>query len=287
MTIATRGILTLSCPDRPGIVASVSGFLFQQDCNIAESAQFEDPTSRRFFLRTVFQPGAGSPSFDDLRAGFAAIAKRHDMTWSIADAGSRLRTMILVSKFDHCLADLLYRHRIGQLPVEITAIVSNHPREALSLTDFGGHPFHHLPVTAATKAEQEAKLWALVQETGTELVVLARYMQVLSADLSRKLSGRAINIHHSFLPGFKGAKPYHQAFERGVKLIGATAHYVTDDLDEGPIIEQAVERVDHNRMPDDLVAIGRDIETIVLARAVRWHAERRILLNGTKTVVFR
>jgi formyltetrahydrofolate deformylase len=279
-------ILTLSCPDRPGIVAAVSTLLFQAGCNILDAQQFDDTETGRFFMRVVFnrldegQPHAAiATAVDDL-------AGRFGMEFSLREQKTRQRVMLLVSKFDHCLADLLYRWRIGELPMEITAIVSNHGRASLSSTDIGDLPFHHLPVTRQTKMEQEAALWRLVQETGTDLVVLARYMQILSDGLSAKLLGRCINIHHSFLPGFKGAKPYHQAHERGVKLIGATAHYVTPDLDEGPIIEQDVERISHRDTPDDLVRKGRDIERRVLARAVRHHLEDRVVLNGKKTVVF-
>jgi formyltetrahydrofolate deformylase len=221
-----------------------------------------------------------------MRTGFAAIAERFGMDWQMRDRASRRRVMLLVSKSDHCLADILYRWRIGELEMIPTAVVSNHPREVYGTLDFGKIPFHHLPSTRETKREQEAAIWKLVKDTGTDLVVLARYMQILSDELSAKLSGRCINIHHSFLPGFKGARPYHQAHERGVKLIGATAHYVTSDLDEGPIIDQDVERISHRDTPDDLVRKGRDIERRVLARAVRHHLEDRVILNGRKTVVF-
>jgi formyltetrahydrofolate deformylase len=221
-----------------------------------------------------------------IRDGFAAIGRLFDMKWTLRSTEQKQRVMLLASKFDHCLTDLLYRWRIGELPMEISAIVSNHPRETYSRLDLDGVDFHHLPIAKDTKPEQEARIWDLVNETKTDLVVLARYMQVLSDDLSAKLSGRCINIHHSFLPGFKGAKPYHQAYDRGVKLIGATAHYVTSDLDEGPIIEQDVERISHQLTPDDLIRKGRDIERRVLARAVNWHLEDRVLLNGKHTVVF-
>ncbi len=280
-------ILKMSCPDRPGIVAAVSGYFYQQDCNIIESAQFEDPHSGRFFMRTVFATGDQSPDLTALTAGFAAIGLRYEMDWSLVDAARRSRMMILVSRFDHCLVDLLYRTRIGQLHAEVVGIVSNHPRDTFRDEEFGDIPFHHLPVTAATKPEQEDALFALIEAADADLVVLARYMQILSPGLSERLAGRAINIHHSFLPGFKGAKPYQQAYARGVKLIGATAHYVTPVLDDGPIIEQAVERIDHRTLPEDMVAVGRDIEKLVLARAVQFHTEHRILLNGQRTVVFR
>ena len=238
-------------------------------------------------MRTVFATGDRSPDLAALRAGFAAIGLRYEMDWSLVDAARRTRMMILVSRFDHCLVDLLYRTRIGQLHAEVAGIVSNHPRDTFRDEEFGDIPFHHLPVTADTKPQQEAELWSLIGASEADLVVLARYMQILSPELSARLAGRAINIHHSFLPGFKGAKPYQQAYARGVKLIGATAHYVTPVLDDGPIIEQAVERIDHRTQPEDMVAVGRDIEKVVLARAVQFHTEHRILLNGQRTVVFR
>ncbi|MDP1630922.1 MAG: formyltetrahydrofolate deformylase [Caulobacter sp.] len=277
-------ILTLSCPDRRGIVAAVSVFLTERDCNILDAQQYDDVESGAFFMRVVFDPDGHDAA--GLRAQFAAIAERLSMRWSLRDPAVRKRVMILASKSDHCLADLLYRWRIGELPMDIAAVVSNHPAETYAHVDLRGLPFHHLPVTKDTKLEQEGEIWNLVRETKTDLVVLARYMQVLSDDLAAKLEGRCINIHHSFLPGFKGAKPYHQAHARGVKVIGASAHYVTADLDEGPIIEQDVERISHRDTPDDLVRKGRDIERRVLARAVRWSLEERVLLNGRKTVVF-
>jgi formyltetrahydrofolate deformylase len=279
-------ILALSCPDRPGIVAAVSTLLAEAGCNIRDAQQFDDLETGRFFMRVVFDRLEGARSATEIRGLVDELAARFKMTVSLRDATARKRVMLLVSKFDHCLADLIYRWRIGELPMEITAIVSNHAREHIASTDLGDLPFHHMPINRQTKMEQEAELWRLIQETGSDLVVLARYMQVLSDGLSAKLSGRCINIHHSFLPGFKGAKPYHQAHERGVKLIGATAHYVTSDLDEGPIIEQDVERISHRDTPDDLVRKGRDIERRVLARAVRYHLEDRVLLNGKKAVVF-
>ena len=285
MNEATTSVLTLSCRNRPGIVAAVSARLFEAGYNILDAQQFDDVETGLFFMRVVFNAAEGGRP-TDLSAGFGAVADAFGMTWSLRDAAAKRRVMILVSRFDHCLADLLYRWRIGELPAEITAIVSNYPRETYDHLDFGGIPFHHLPVRRDTKMEQEARIWELVRETGTELVVLARYMQILSDGLAAKLSGRCINIHHSFLPGFKGAKPYHQAHERGVKLIGATAHYVTSDLDEGPIVEQDVERISHRDTPDDLIRKGRDIERRVLARAVRHHLEDRVLLNGRKTIVF-
>jgi formyltetrahydrofolate deformylase len=279
-------ILTLSCPDRPGTVSAVSSLLFDAGCNILDAQQVDDTETGRFFMRVVFDRLDGSKSQEEIAASVEDLATRFAMTITLREHSVKKRVMLLVSKFDHCLADLLYRWRIGELPMEVTAIVSNHSREHLASMDLGGLLFHHLPVTRQTKMEQEARIWELVQETSTDLVVLARYMQILSDGLSAKLAGRCINIHHSFLPGFKGAKPYHQAHERGVKLIGATAHYVTSDLDEGPIIEQDVERISHSDAPDDLVRRGRDIERRVLARAVRHHLEDRVVLNGKKTVVF-
>jgi formyltetrahydrofolate deformylase len=280
-------ILTLSCRDAVGIVADVTGFLATHDGFIVDSQQYADLETGRFFMRVEFV--RGGPRFgpvEALREAFAPIGGRHMMDWSLADARVRPRMLVAVSKFGHCLNDLLHRWSIGALPVEVVGVVSNHG-DMRSLTEWHGIPYHHLPVTPETKAAQEAGFAELVATTRTDFVVLARYMQVLSPELSRHLSGRCINIHHSFLPSFKGAKPYHRAHARGVKLIGATAHYVTSDLDEGPIIEQAVERVDHRDGVDDLIRIGRDVEAQVLARAVKWQGERRILLNGDKTVVFK
>ncbi|UWU75887.1 formyltetrahydrofolate deformylase [Bradyrhizobium huanghuaihaiense] len=279
-------ILVLSCPDRPGIVSAVSSRLFEAGCNILDAQQFDDTETGQFFMRVVFVRGEQAQSELEISGSIAELAERLAMKFTLRQSSAKKRVMLLVSKFDHCLADLLYRWRIGELPMEVTAIVSNHGREHLSSTDLAELPFYHLPVTKQTKMEQETRIWELVQETNTDVVVLARYMQILSDGFSAKLSGRCINIHHSFLPGFKGAKPYHQAHERGVKLIGATAHYVTSDLDEGPIIEQDVERISHRDTPDDLVRKGRDIERRVLARAVRHHLEDRVVLNGRKTVVF-
>jgi formyltetrahydrofolate deformylase len=279
-------VLTLSCPDRPGIVSAVSTFLAHNGQNILDAQQFSDVEDNKFFMRVVFTAADLAVGLSALQTGFAAIAERFNMNWQMRDRAAWRRVMLLVSKFDHCLADILYRWRTGELAMIPTAIVSNHPRETYAGLDFGEIPFHHLPVTKETRREQEGKVWDLVGETKTDLVVLARYMQVLSDDLSAKLSGRCINIHHSFLPGFKGAKPYHQAHERGVKLIGATAHYVTSDLDEGPIIDQDVERISHRDTPDDLIRKGRDIERRVLARAIRYHLEDRVIANGRKTVVF-
>ncbi|MDQ8028681.1 MAG: formyltetrahydrofolate deformylase [Brevundimonas sp.] len=277
-------ILTLSCPDRHGIVAAVSAFLFQRDANISDAQQFGDPSTETFFMRVVFEPAEGD-DIEALRDAFGTVAARFGMDWTLRGPEPR-RVMILTSRFDHCLADLLYRWRAEELPMTITGIVSNHPRDQIGHVDLGDLPFHHLPVSAADKAAQEAGLLRLIEETDTELVVLARYMQILSDDLAGRLEGRCINIHHSFLPGFKGAKPYHQAHARGVKVIGATAHYVTADLDEGPIIQQDVEPISHRDTPEDLVRKGRDIERRVLARAVAHHLEDRVLLNGSKTVVF-
>jgi len=279
-------VLTLSCPDRPGIVSAVSTFLAHNGQNILDAQQFDDVETKKFFMRVVFTAADLAVELSALQTGFAAIAERFGMDWQMRDRASRRRVMLLVSKSDHCLADILYRWRIDELEMIPTAIVSNHPREVYGTLDFGKIPFHHLPSTRDTRPEQEAAIWKLVEDTKTDLVVLARYMQILSDKLSAKLSGRCINIHHSFLPGFKGARPYHQAHERGVKLIGATAHYVTSDLDEGPIIDQDVERISHRDTPDDLVRKGRDIERRVLARAVRHHLDDRVILNGRKTVVF-
>jgi formyltetrahydrofolate deformylase len=277
-------ILTLSCADRPGIVACVASFLFDRGGNIIDAQQFGDVETGRFFMRVVFE--AGNAPAEALREAFAPIGAEFGMNWTLRDPKVCRKVMILASQADHCLSDLVWRWRRGELPMEICAVVSNHPAETYSSIDLSGLPFHHLPVNRDTKLEQEAAVWSLVQSTGAELVVLARYMQILSDGLAAKLEGRCINIHHSFLPGFKGARPYHQAHARGVKVIGATAHYVTADLDEGPIIEQDVERISHRDTPAALIRKGRDIERRVLARAVRWHLEDRVLLNGAKTVVF-
>ncbi|CAM5449658.1 formyltetrahydrofolate deformylase [Streptomyces coeruleorubidus] len=281
---ADQYVLTLFCPDRKGIVHAVSSYLFMTGCNIEDSQQFGDHDTGLFFMRVHFSADA-PVTLDKLRASFAAIGDSFQMDWQINRADEKMRILLMVSKFGHCLNDLLFRARTGALPVEIAGVVSNHTDFA-ELVDSYNIPFHHIPVTKDTKSEAEARLLDIVREEGVELVVLARYMQVLSDDLCKALAGRIINIHHSFLPSFKGAKPYHQAHARGVKLIGATAHYVTADLDEGPIIEQEVERVGHDVTPEGLVAIGRDVECQALARAVKWHAERRILLNGRRTVIF-
>ncbi len=283
----TQTILTLSCPDAHGIVATVCGFLAERDCNIVQSAQFGDESSGLFFMRVVFSGPAGNEAARKaLTDAFTPIAQRFKMAWQVHDAHERPRVLLLVSKFGHCLNDLLFRWSSGLLPIDIPVIASNH-------TDFQplAHsyriPFLYLPVTPETREQQEARLLELVERERIDLVVLARYMQILSNDLCEKLRGKAINIHHSFLPSFKGAKPYHQAHHRGVKLIGATAHYVTPDLDEGPIIEQDVARVDHSMDPAALAATGHDVECQVLARAVKWHVERRVLLNGDRTIIFR
>jgi len=279
-------VLTLSCEDGPGLVHAVAGFLVRFGGNILTSQQFGDRGSGRFFLRVQFDFVGPVPPLEELRTAFAEVAALHAMSFTFSDAATPMRTLVLVSKFGHCLNDLLYRYRMGTLNIEIPVVVSNHPDFADLVASYG-LPYVHLPVTPETKPEAEAELLRLVDEHQVELVVLARYMQVLGARTSQALAGRAINIHHSFLPSFKGARPYHQAHARGVKLIGATAHYVNDDLDEGPIIEQDVVRVDHQMGADDFVAAGRDVETQVLSRAVRWHSEHRVLLNGSRTVVFR
>ena len=279
-------ILTVSCPDTVGIVFAVSGFLAERSCNIIDSAQFGDRISGLFFMRVSFNGNPGGATKEQLEAEFAAqVAERFAMTWKIHDARRRPRVLIMVSKFGHCLNDLLYRYRTGYLPIEIPAIVSNH-RDFYQLAAWHNIPFHHLPVGSDNKAQQESRLLEIVEEEKVDLVVLARYMQVLSGTLCERMAGRVINIHHSFLPSFKGAKPYHQAHARGVKLIGATAHFVTADLDEGPIIEQHVERVSHRDTPDDLIRKGADIERRVLSQAVKYLLEDRVLLNGSTTVVF-
>jgi formyltetrahydrofolate deformylase len=278
--------LTLQCDDRPGLVAAVAGCLAEHGGNIVDAAQFNDRESGRFLMRVEFDiPSAGN--LDVLTGAFGKLAASAGMEWKLRRSSAPVKVLLMVSKFDHCLGDLLYRHRIGELNMDVVGIISNHPREALSISLIGDIPYHHFPVTRDTKAGQEARIKQVVNETGAELVVLARYMQILSDDLAAFLSGRCINIHHSFLPGFKGAKPYHQAHARGVKMIGATAHYVTADLDEGPIIHQDVEAVTHADSPEDMVRKGRDIERRVLSEAVRLHLSDRAMLNGDKTVVFR
>jgi formyltetrahydrofolate deformylase len=279
-------VLVLDCPDRPGIVHSVSGFLFEHGGNIVESQQFFDRLNGRFFMRIDFSMADATATVESLRSEFGEVSRRFEMSYEIWETAAPYRTLIMVSKQLHCLNDLLFRHSTGSLNIDIPVVVSNHP-DAEALVRAHGIEFRHIPVTPGTKPDAEAELISIHKELGIHLVVLARYMQVLSDDLCRQLSGQAINIHHSFLPSFKGAKPYHQAFDRGVKLIGATAHYVTADLDEGPIIEQDVIRVDHNHDQDQLVSAGRDVEAQVLSRAVRWHSESRVLLDGHRTVVFR
>lgn len=279
-------LLTLSCPNQPGIVAKVTAKLFEHGGNILEAHQFDDTETGRFFTRILFNLPAGD-SAGPIIDGFHVVGEQYGMDWAIRPAGMRRKVLLLASKFDHCLVDLLYRWRNDELTMDVVGIVSNHPRETFGTADFGEIPFHYLPVSPSTKSEQEAEIKHIVETSGAELVVLARYMQILSDDLAAFLAGRCINIHHSFLPGFKGAKPYHQAHARGVKLIGATAHYVTADLDEGPIIAQDVERISHHDSPDDLIRKGRDIERRVLARAVAAHLEGRSFTNGHKTVVFR
>jgi formyltetrahydrofolate deformylase len=277
-------VLTLSCPDRRGIVHAVSGFLFEHGGNIEEAAQYNDQGTGLFFMRVQF--ACDLLTHEELSSQLKIFAEPFQMNWKLHDTTQPMRTVILVSKEGHCLNDLLFRCKSGLLPLDVRAIVSNH-REFYQLAASYNIPFHHLPVTAATKAQVEAKQLEIIESEGAELVVLARYMQILSNDLCKKLAGRAINIHHSFLPSFKGAKPYYQAHDRGVKLIGATAHYVTADLDEGPIIEQDVARADHSKTVEDLTAMGRDTESQVLARAVKWHSEHRVLINGHKTVIFK
>ena len=279
----THWVLILSCPDRPGIVHAVAGLLAEHGGNITESQQFGDPLSGLFFMRVQVESTA---SRVELEVAMTALGARFVMTWTLDVVGRPVRTLVLGSTAAHCLNDLAFRQRSENLPIDIVAVVSNHTVLA-GLAEFYGIPFHHVPVTAATRPAAEARLLALVRELDVELVVLGRYMQILSDGLCRELTGRAINIHHSFLPSFKGARPYAQAHERGVKLIGATAHYVTADLDEGPIIEQDVERVDHTRRVEDLMRLGQDVERRALARAVRWHAEHRVLLDGHRTIVFR
>ena len=283
---AARHIFTLSCADRPGIVAKVSAALFDGGFNVLEAQQFDDLETGNFFMRVEFDGASERADVVALRSALADLAAAFGMTWSLRPAARRKRVMLLVSRFDHCLADLLYRWRSGELKMDVVGVIANYPRETYDNVDFAAIPFHHLPVEKETKMEQEAQVWQLIRASESDVVVLARYMQVLSDGLVAKLTGRCINIHHSFLPGFKGAKPYHQAHARGVKLIGATAHFVTADLDDGPIIEQAVERITHADTPDDLARKGRDIERRVLARALAYHLEDRVLINGAKTVVF-
>lgn len=279
-------ILTLSCPDRLGLVHAVSGFLLELGANIEEAAQYNDSATGLFFMRVQFVCASSGTDLAMLKTAMTTMAEPFKMQWSLHAKAERMKTVLMVSRQGHCLNDLLFRWKSGLLPIDIRAIISNH-RDFYQLAASYNIDFHHIPVTAATKIQAEARQYEIIESEGAELVVLARYMQVLSNDLCQKLAGRAINIHHSFLPSFKGAKPYYQAHERGVKLIGATAHYVTADLDEGPIIEQDVARVDHTDNVDDLTARGQDTESQVLARAVKWHSERRVILNGHKTVVFK
>ncbi|CAH0204544.1 Formyltetrahydrofolate deformylase [Arthrobacter sp. Bi83] len=279
-------VLTLDCRESPGIVHAVSGFLLEHGCDIIDNQQFGERSEGHFFMRVHFASDGDVSTADTLRAAFGPVAERFGMSWRLEPHGSKRRVLIMVSKFGHCLNDLLFRARIGELPVEVVAVVSNHT-DHQTLVEWHGIPFFHVPVTAATKPSAEARLLELVDEFDVELVVLARYMQVLSDALTRKLDGRAINIHHSFLPSFKGAKPYHQAYARGVKTVGATAHYVNGELDEGPIISQQVVEVDHTYGPEDLVAAGRDTECKALSNAVRWHCEGRVILQGNRTVVLR
>ena len=278
-------IFTGTCQAGTGVVAAVTGFLASRNCYICALEQFDDESTDKFFMRAVFRPQKDSPAVEKITEDFAAIAESFDMEWKFHRPQVAVKTIILVSKYDHCLDDLLYRRRKGEINMEITAVVSNH-QELRPMVEREGIRFVHLPITAETKTQQEHRLIEIVNETNSELVVLARYMQILSNELTEKLSGKCINIHHSFLPGFKGAKPYHQAFDRGVKVIGATAHYVTSDLDEGPIIEQMLTRVDHTYDAQQLVGVGRDNECLALAKAVKYHVERRVFLDGNKTVVF-
>jgi formyltetrahydrofolate deformylase len=279
-------LLTLMCPERVGIVHAVSGFLVDNGCNIVDNRQYSDRRQGRLFMRVHAEAHHRNTDLDTLRVRFAPVAAEFDMQWGLYQADERPRLLLMVSRYGHCLNDLLYRWRIGALKADITAIVSNHP-DFETLAGSYGVPYHYLPVTEETKPAQEARLLEIIERDRVDLVVLARYMQILSDDLCGKLAGAAINIHHSFLPSFKGARPYHQAYDRGVKLIGATAHYVSSDLDEGPIIEQEVTRVDHTLAPEELTAAGREVECLALAHAVQWHVERRVLLNGNRTVVFR
>jgi len=279
-------VLTLDCPEGPGIVHAVSGFLLEHGCDIIDNKQYGDRAEGHFFMRVHFASSGDETTVDALRAAFSPVGEKYSMNWQLERQGSKRRVLIMVSKFGHCLNDLLFRARIGELPIDVVGVVSNHT-DHQGLAEWHGIPFFHVPVTAATKPAAEARLLDIIDELNVELIVLARYMQVLSDDLARKLDGRAINIHHSFLPSFKGAKPYHQAYARGVKTVGATAHYVNGELDEGPIISQQVVEVDHTFGPDDLVAAGRDTECKALSNAVRWHCEGRIILNGNRTIVLK
>lgn len=279
-------ILTVDCPDTIGIVAAVAGCLSDQGLFVEESAHFGDRDTGHFFMRTVFTPQQGHYSRGAFSDRFEAIAQKFTMNWRVHDMKVRARVLIMASRHEHCVNDLLYRYRTGAMPMDIPAIISNH-LDLAGLAEWHRVPYYHIPVTPETRADAEARLLEIVADTNTDLVVLARYMQVLSAPTCEQLAGRVINIHHSFLPGFKGARPYQKAHARGVKLIGATAHYVTPDLDEGPIIEQGVERVDHRHSPEELAAVGRDVESLTLARAVKLHIEQRVFINGSKTVILR
>ncbi|SDX26773.1 formyltetrahydrofolate deformylase [Arthrobacter sp. yr096] len=279
-------VLTLDCPEGPGIVHAVSGFLLNHGCDIIDNKQFGDRAEGHFFMRVHFASDGDESTVEALREAFAPVGEKYGMNWQLQRQGYKRRVLIMVSKFGHCLNDLLFRARIGELPIDVVGVVSNHT-DHQGLAEWHGIPFFHIPVTAATKPAAEGRLLEIIDELDVELIVLARYMQVLSDDLARKLDGRAINIHHSFLPSFKGAKPYHQAYARGVKTVGATAHYVNGELDEGPIIAQQVVEVDHTFGPDDLVAAGRDTECKALSNAVRWHCEGRIILNGNRTIVLK
>ena len=276
-------VLTMSCPDRTGIVAAITSFIAERSGSIIEAAHFVDEFSNRSFMRTTFR-GETLPDLAGIKRHYVGVAERFDMDWNVFPAERKCRALLAVSKQGHCLNSLLHRWSIGTLPIEITGVVSNHDTHR-RLVEWYGLPFHHYPIDSGRKLEQETRILELFASTSSELLVLARYMQVLSDDACRQLAGRCINIHHSFLPGFKGAKPYHQAYARGVKIIGATAHYATGDLDEGPIIEQDVQRVDHTMVPDDLVEIGHDLEAVVLNRAVRWHAEHRVFVTDNRTIV--
>jgi formyltetrahydrofolate deformylase len=281
-----RYILLVQCPDRRGVVAAVAGYLAQHEASIVESNHFNDSLNDDFFMRVVFRrDGPGMPGLDFLAEGFAPIARKFEMTFSFHDGAVKPKVLIAVSKFGHCLYDLLHRWRAGLLPIDIPAVVSNH-EDMRSFVEWSGISYHHLPIIKGAKMEQEARILELVEEHAVDLVVLARYMQILSPEMCVRLSGRCINIHHSFLPSFKGAKPYHQAHARGVKIIGATAHYVTTDLDEGPIIEQDTARVSHNHTPEEMVVMGQDIECRVLGRAVAWHVDHRVVMNGQRTIIF-
>jgi formyltetrahydrofolate deformylase len=280
-------VLTVSCADRPGLIYAISSFLVDHDADVIESQQFDDRQVGMFFMRIQFESATGGPlDAGVLRKDFSAVAESFGMTWNLTDAAQRQRVLIMVSKYGHCLNDLLFRASTAALNIDIVAVVSNHPDLAPMADDYE-IPFYHVPVEPANKAEAEAELLRLVDDLRVDLVILARYMQILSDDLCKRLEGRAINIHHSMLPSFKGARPYFQAYERGVKLVGATAHYVTADLDEGPIIEQTAARVDHSMTAEDVTALGRDTECLALAHAVQWHSENRVLLDGKRTVVFR